>query len=158
MLVWAVPRSLAATWGITFVLYSYGYLDVSVPHVRLCRLYRWYNLLVSGCPIRIPADQLVFANPRSFSQLITSFIAFQSLGIPHVPLFTFSSPTGYEFIMYTYKINYPSLINTSVFCSLIYELFSLVIISVVANKYHFLVICSCFYFIMSKIASKHKLR
>ena len=38
--VWAVPISLAATLGITIVLYSYGYLDVSVPHVRLCRLYR----------------------------------------------------------------------------------------------------------------------
>ena len=40
MMVWAVPISLAATLGITIVLYSYGYLDVSVPHVRLCRLYR----------------------------------------------------------------------------------------------------------------------
>ena len=91
MMVWAVPISLAATLGITFVLYSYGYLDVSVPHVRLSLLARWYNLLVSGCPIRIPADRFVFANPRSFSQLITSFIAFQSLGILHVPLFTFFS-------------------------------------------------------------------
>ena len=59
----------------------------------------WYNLLVSGCPIQKSADQFVFANPRSLSQLITSFIAFQSLGIPHVPLCTlFSisvpSPTG----------------------------------------------------------------
>ena len=33
-LVWAVPRSLATTKGITFVFFSYGYLDVSVPHVR----------------------------------------------------------------------------------------------------------------------------
>ena len=32
--VWAVPRSLATTKGITFVFFSYGYLDVSVPHVR----------------------------------------------------------------------------------------------------------------------------
>ncbi len=83
--VWAVPISLAATLGITIVLYSYGYLDVSVPHVRLCRIYRWYNLLVSGCPIRTSADRFVFANPRSLSQLIASFIAFQSLGILHVP-------------------------------------------------------------------------
>ena len=34
-MVWANPRSLAATYGITFVFFSYGYLDVSVPHVRL---------------------------------------------------------------------------------------------------------------------------
>ena len=31
--VWALPRSLATTYGITFVFSSYGYLDVSVPHV-----------------------------------------------------------------------------------------------------------------------------
>ena len=33
--VWASPRSLAATDGITFVFFSCGYLDVSVPRVRL---------------------------------------------------------------------------------------------------------------------------
>ena len=32
--VWAGPRSLAATDGITVVFYSWGYLDVSVPPVR----------------------------------------------------------------------------------------------------------------------------
>ena len=33
--VWAVPRSLATTGGITFVFFSYRYLDVSVPCVCL---------------------------------------------------------------------------------------------------------------------------
>ena len=33
-MVWAVPRSLAATNRISFDFFSYGYLDVSVPHVR----------------------------------------------------------------------------------------------------------------------------
>ena len=33
--VWAVPRSLATTRGIVFTFFSCGYLDVSVPHVRL---------------------------------------------------------------------------------------------------------------------------
>ena len=32
--VWANPRSLAATCGITVVFFSCGYLDVSVPRVR----------------------------------------------------------------------------------------------------------------------------
>ena len=32
--VWAIPRSLATTCGITFVFSSCGYLDVSVPRVR----------------------------------------------------------------------------------------------------------------------------
>ena len=41
-----------------------------------------------GCPIRTPADHSLFATPRSFSQLITSFFASESLGIPHTLLFT----------------------------------------------------------------------
>ena len=32
--VWANPRSLATTCGIIIIFFSYGYLDVSVPHVR----------------------------------------------------------------------------------------------------------------------------
>ena len=41
-----------------------------------------------GCPIQTSADQFVFADPRRFSQLITSFFASESLGIPHTLLFT----------------------------------------------------------------------
>ncbi len=37
-LVWAVPLSLAATYGIHVCLFSCGYLDVSVPHVRFYTL------------------------------------------------------------------------------------------------------------------------
>ena len=33
--VWATPRSLAATGGIIVIFFSCGYLDVSVPRVRL---------------------------------------------------------------------------------------------------------------------------
>ena len=42
-----------------------------------------------GCPIRKSTDRVAFADPRGLSQLITSFIASESLGIPRVPLFTF---------------------------------------------------------------------
>ena len=42
-----------------------------------------------GFPIRISPDYRLFAATRSFSQLITSFFASESLGIPHTPLFTF---------------------------------------------------------------------
>ncbi len=42
-----------------------------------------------GCPIRKSTDRFAFADPRGLSQLITSFIASESLGIPRVPLFTF---------------------------------------------------------------------
>ena len=37
-LVWAPPRSLATTYGITIVFFSSGYLDVSVHRVRLRQL------------------------------------------------------------------------------------------------------------------------
>ncbi len=41
-----------------------------------------------GCPIRISTDHSLLATPRGFSQLITSFFASESLGIPHTPFFT----------------------------------------------------------------------
>ena len=37
-LVWAVPRSLATTWGITIVFLSSRYLDVSVPWVSFSQM------------------------------------------------------------------------------------------------------------------------
>ena len=46
--------------------------------------------LPAGCPIRRSADQWIFAPTRSFSQLITSFVASESQGILHVPLSPFS--------------------------------------------------------------------
>ncbi len=33
-MVWALPRSLATTYGIIVIFSSSGYLDVSVPRVR----------------------------------------------------------------------------------------------------------------------------
>jgi hypothetical protein len=42
-----------------------------------------------GCPIRKSTDQVAFADPRGLSQLITSFIASESLDIPRVPFVTF---------------------------------------------------------------------
>ena len=60
----------------------------------LAHLAVWYDSIIPGCPIRISADQLVFANPRSFSQLTTSFVAFESLGIPHLLFLTFLTATA----------------------------------------------------------------
>ena len=82
--VWALPRSLAATGGIVLTFSSCGYLDVSVPRVRLL-ISRMSGSLPTGCPIRISADQGIFAPPRGFSQLVTSFFASESQGIPHAP-------------------------------------------------------------------------
>ena len=67
-----------------FTFYSWGYLDVSVPPVRP-RPSRVPRSPAAGCPIRTSADLRAFAPPRGFSQLITSFFASESQGIPHAP-------------------------------------------------------------------------
>jgi hypothetical protein len=54
-----------------------------------------------GCPIRTPADQFVRADPRGFSQLIASFLASESLGIPHAPLST-SFPSSCLLLLINY--------------------------------------------------------
>ena len=61
-LVWANPRSLATTNGITFVLFSSRYLDVSVPWVYLLNGYYIFNIV--GFPIRKSADQIVRSEER----------------------------------------------------------------------------------------------
>ena len=58
-----------------------------------------WNLLPTGCPIRKFTDRRLFAPTRNLSQLITSFFASESLGIPHVPLSCFIS---YELDSRTY--------------------------------------------------------
>ena len=85
--VWAPPLSLAATRGITVVFFSSGYLDVSVPRVGPC--FRCHGFTVAGSPIRTSADLRPFAPPRGFSQLVTSFVASESQGIPRTPLIDF---------------------------------------------------------------------
>ncbi len=49
-LVWAVPRSLATTCGITIVFSSSGYLDVSVHRVRLPTNVGMTGLQPAGLP------------------------------------------------------------------------------------------------------------
>ena len=89
--VWALPRSLAATRGISFDFSSSRYLDGSVPWVFLpyAIVFTYESLWFSqsGYPIRTSADQWIFAPPHGFSQLITSFFAWQLPGILRRPLF-----------------------------------------------------------------------
>ena len=88
--VWAVPRSLATTWGI-INLFSFpaGTKMFQFPALASFIKKGWYLFKIPGCPIRRSADQRSFAPPRSLSQLITSFIASESQGIRHAPLLTF---------------------------------------------------------------------
>ncbi len=64
--VWAVPRSLATTCGITFVFFSCGYLDVSVPRVRpICMV---AGLLPAGLPhSEIPGSRIICISPGLFA-------------------------------------------------------------------------------------------
>ena len=86
--VWAVPRSLATTGGITLVFFSCRYEDVSGPCVGLrysvCHVFN-----MSGCPIRKSRGQGSFAPNPGLSQLVTSFFASESQGIHRLHL-TFS--------------------------------------------------------------------
>ena len=89
-LVWAIPLSLAATDGITIVFFSWGYLDVSVPPVRLMHLCIQCMILEHDLqwvsPFGNPRIKACLAAPRGLSQLTTSFIASLCLGIHRTPL------------------------------------------------------------------------
>ena len=74
MLVWAIPRSLAATRGITIVFFSSRYLDVSVPWVSFHR--RITGLQPAGLPHSEIYGLKVFA--------LT--VAYRSLSRPSSPL------------------------------------------------------------------------
>ena len=56
------------------------------PSIRYGLAYGWQRSSLPGFPIQISPDQWIFAPPRSFSQLITSFIGSQCQGI-HPALF-----------------------------------------------------------------------
>ena len=87
--VWAGPRSLATTDGITIVFFSCGYLDVSVPRVRLMWLCIHHTIpehnLWRVAPFGYPRIKACLAAPRGISLLTASFIAFLCLGIHRTP-------------------------------------------------------------------------
>ena len=90
--VWAAPRSLATTRGIIcYFLFLRVLRCFSSPGLPLLS-YKNRSLVFhqGGCPIRISVDRQVCALPHSFSQLIASFVASESLGILRVPLRTSS--------------------------------------------------------------------
>ena len=74
--VWASPLSLAATWGITVVFFSSGYLDVSVHRVPPC------TAMCSPCGDRLCAGRVPpFGDRRVFASLQLT-AAFRSLARP----------------------------------------------------------------------------
>ncbi len=85
--VWALPRSLATTCGIIH-LFSLPTGNEMFQFPAFAYRLAVYQLALMGCPIRKSAGHRIFAPYRSFSQLITSFFASESLGIHLSPLFT----------------------------------------------------------------------
>ena len=58
-----------------------------LPSIAYGFSYRYLSFSQAGFPIRISPDRWLFAPPRSFSQLITSFIGFRCQGIHPTLLF-----------------------------------------------------------------------
>ena len=85
---WPDPRSLATTSGVSVDVLSSGYLDGSVPRVRLVHL--WIQCTIQPKLWVSPFGNLrvkcLFATNRSLSQRTTSFIASQRQGIHRMPL------------------------------------------------------------------------
>ena len=88
----AGPRSLAATRGISVDFFSSGYLDVSVPRVRLSKSmystkrYPAYTGWVS--PFGNVRVKVCLPTHRTLSQVTTSFIASDCQGIHRARLVT----------------------------------------------------------------------
>ncbi len=76
---------------------------------RFAHLHPFFKWI--GFPIRKSADQFIFANPRSLSQLITSFIASESQGIPRVPFLTFFYHYRFCSIRYVFIIDRFSVVG-----------------------------------------------
>ena len=83
--VWALPRSLAATYGIIVIFSSSGYLDVSVhrvPHVYLWIQYTLTEGFSAGFPhSEICGSQCICHSPQRFA----AYHVFLRLSVPRHP-------------------------------------------------------------------------
>ena len=100
------------------------------PSIRYGLAYGCMRYAHTGFPIQTSADQWIFAPPRSFSQLITSFIGSQCQGI-HPALFfawpvtvSIAFETGSAFLKafqllnnYVYVWLFVQIISFDIFCS-----------------------------------------
>ena len=83
--VWALPRSLAATYGIDVSFSSSGYLDVSVPRVPLRTLWIHVRMTVV-CTAGFPHSEIrgsrdMCSSPRLFA----AYHVFHRLSVPRHP-------------------------------------------------------------------------
>ena len=84
-MVWALPRSLAATYGIDVSFSSSGYLDVSVPRVPLHKLWihLWMTVVhTAGFPhSEISGSKDICSSPKLFA----AYHVFHRLLVPRHP-------------------------------------------------------------------------
>ncbi len=120
------PRTCRNKTGLGFFPFARHYSGNHYCFLFLCLLrcfssaglrFMQYTFSILGFPIRKSADQFIFANTRSLSQLITSFIASESQGIPRVPFLTFFyacrfCSTWYAFIVRTSFISIKLLLTS----------------------------------------------
>ena len=95
-LVWALSRSLAATYEITFVFFSSGYLDVSVhrvPHLKLCIGLRLTEVCSAGFP---HSDICGSKDICSSPQLFAAYHVFHRLLVPRHPPYALISITNFD--------------------------------------------------------------
>ena len=84
-MVWALPRSLAATYGIDVSFSSSAYLDVSVqrvPSVYLCIQYTVTEVCSAGFP---HSDICGSSDICSLPQLFAAYHVFLRLSVPRHP-------------------------------------------------------------------------
>ena len=99
--VWALPRSLAATYGITVVFFSSGYLDVSVHRVPLHAL--WIGAWMTGvCPAGFPHSEIHGSRDICSSPwLFAAYHVFLRLLVPrHPPCALISLTNGIYSVRY----------------------------------------------------------
>ena len=93
-LVWALPISLAATFGITVVFSSSGYLDVSVhrvPFLKLCIGLRILEVFSSGFPHSdISGSMGICPSPKLFA----AYHVLHRLLVPRHPPYALISITN----------------------------------------------------------------
>ena len=94
--VWALPRSLATTYGIIVYFLFLRVLRCFSSPRSPPQISGYQACSLMGCPIRKSPGQWIFAPYRGLSQLITSFIACESLGIRHTPFPTFAHNRIYD--------------------------------------------------------------
>ena len=93
--VWALPISLAATFGITVVFSSSGYLDVSVHRVPFLTLWIGVRILEVGSS-RFPHSEIsgssgICPSPKLFA----AYHVLHRLSVPRHPPYALSSITSF---------------------------------------------------------------